>query len=1115
MDSLLQREERTLMRKVTWAGIGLIVLSIYGCSRGSGPLTPGGPASAPLPTGGTIGTRVITGASTTSPLGLFTFAVDAAQGTAEVTLSRQGEASDNLYELSIEDFTTSDTIKVESVDVTPTTVDLKIRVTHPIPAPTNLDGPTSSRNRADLGAALRLLLLHDVQATDGNTFFANDDPVIANTAVIANAHGFFKPAGLVQLPPSFKANTFPYLLVVDEAANDGTGNRDGVAGIAGAFGQGNYDPALGGWQRHNIGPANNGWTGYGLLHQGQAALLNLRLHRTDLAAGEQFTFDAVLLAKYLDPRGGNTGSQRRGNRLPKADGDPVAFAYRMPYGALDLEAVMVHGESGGWRPDLATSTTMQFHVRDWDAFAGETTLSELMNEPNLAMNQIGGSGFPAIWIDVPEILSEPVAFDSADMKADDTAFGGDPTIDTGMPGDALFFQKTLTKPAGSGQVPGTYWGMLRLVDPEDFDSNRSSYTTPVDKNLVPLAEAVRPRVRTYQKISFLVANPNGAPTATAMFAGGVTNVISGGSLQAQVLSYNDPETEPGSFTIDYDVTDGFFPEFAPQTITGGSSFPVALQSSGMLANNASVTSVNRVAQIRYTDNNSAPRTIYLPYVISGNQPPTGDAMLPYQEYEVGSLMELILSNVSDPENNPILISIDWEWDGTEGGFQPDPGYDRVTMNQAMQGRPAIGTPGNWLVGVRIIDPLHPNGVIIAIPYRSVPPNTLPVATFSTPGTVESATTTTVTCLSLQDPDGDPITVEIDWNGDGDFDDEGESGLPTMDSAGTIYTSPVLKNTTSASPLAPRMITVRYTDNVAPHPWQYAEAGEYILGGNRKPIVSGALSLEESPLATPAAFKVLQNTGTVTDPEGDPITFTLRAVPNSGSASNTSFTAFPRTSSVYTNPSVSTITFTVYANDPLHGSTSGTAWPALSAQLCGVYVETWNFDASNQGWLPGFGGLPNTDNTNWSAWTWCPASGQGLSGNIWTTGPDSAGPCNNHPDDYGGNVNNNLVSPSFSLAAASKANLVFNSSMSGRGGTTCHYRIYVSTDNGTNWHQVYDYTKSSSSKQNNSNMVVSLNNFTGAANVRVRFQLQDTSADTWGMSPYAGWSIDTVRITACP
>lgn len=1105
------------MRKLTWASLGLIVLIGYGCARGEGPLSPPAPSHTGESTAPELGTQVISGPSVTSPLGVFTFQVDAGAGTVETTLSRRAEASASLYELSIEDFITAEHLQVESVDVSPTTVDMHLRITHPIPAPTDLDGAPSASNRADLGAALRLLLLHDVTDVESNTYFANDTPIVANTAVVANADGFFTPAGLLQLPSSMNANTFPYLLVVDEGANDGIGNRVGITGVPGNFGKGNYDPENGGWQRHNIGSSNNGWTGYGILHQGQAALVDLRLNRADLAAGESFTFDAVLIAKYLDPRGGNNGAERRSHRLPTSDGDASAFSYRMPYGALDLESVHFQGESGGWRPNEASNTTIRFSVRDWDALATETISPSLLDEPNISMIQIGGSGFPAIWFDVPGKTSAPVEITGSDILEDDSAYGGDPTADTGLPGDVLVYQKSISKGMSAGESSGTVMGMLRLIDPEDNDAERTSYTTPVDKNLQPLSADRIPHVWTYQAIPLLVANPNGMPNATGMFAGGLTSIISGSTAQAQVLSYTDVESNPGSFAVDYDTSDGFFPDFESQTITTAGPFPVLLEESHPLNNNSSVASVSRVAEIRYTDGLHADRSIYIPYTLSGNQAPSGFADLPFDEYVIDSLMQLILENFSDPENNQLLISIDWEWDGTEGGFSPDPGYNLVTLQQALASRPANSTPGNWLLGIRITDPLHPNTEITAIPYRTVPPNTPPTAEFITPSMVESATTTTVTCSAFSDLDGDDVEVEIDWNGDGDFDDAGESELAFLSGAGAVYTSPVLNNNTSASPLAPRTVNIRYTDNVSPHEWITTSAGQYILGGNRPPTISGTLSLEEAQLAPPAIFKVLQNGASAVDPEGNAVTYTLRAVPNSGSATNSTFTAFPKTSATYMNPSVGSVAFTVYANDSLHATTSGTPWPALTGTVCSVYLATWNFDSSNDGWLTGFGGLPNSDAANWSAWTWCAVlPGQGLSGSHWTTGPDIPGPCTNHPDDYSTQVNNNLVSPVFSLATVSKANLVFNASYNGRGSTNCHYRIYISTDGGANWIQLYDYTKSSASKVNTTNQAISLNAYQGSSNVRLRFQLQDTTTTgTWGASPYAGWSIDAVRVTGCP
>lgn len=1098
------------MQKPLWALAGMAVLIAHGCSRAPFPTAP--ESQSARPPEANLGSPVSNGGLAESALGLFTITVEPELQSATITLDRRAQASGNTYELSIEDFIRQETIQVLQVTTSPTTVDILLRVEHPLPAPQDLNGPVTGTNRADLGAALRLLFLQDVPQAEGFTWFAADEPVILNPGFVANAHGYVAPAGLLQLPSNVVANTFPYLLVVDEAANDGTGNREGILGVAGNYGMGNYDPANGGWQRHNIGATHNGWTGFGILHQGQAALVPVRLSRSVMSANGPFVFRTALLAKYIDPRSGATAGERRSNRLPGLEPDASAFAYRMPYGALDLEAIRFLNESGGWRPNQATSTNVRFTVRDWDTRASESTQTDLRFEPNINLVQGGGSGFPAIEIDAPGVLPAPIAADPhTAIRDDDSPWGGDPMPDTGLPGDPLVFEVALNKPAGTGQSSQTVMALLRLTDPEDQLVHRTDFNTPVDKSLNPLPVEQWPRVRTYQILPLLMGEPNGAPNASAMFQGGVSSIVSGGTLTIQVLSYADPEGNPGTFMADFDNSGGFFPEFAPVTITTAGPFPQTLVTSAPIYNNSSVNAINRVAEVQYTDGHNPPRSIFLPFAIGGNQPPSAQASLAYADYEVSSPMELILTNIYDNENNSITFDVNWEWDGTEANFAPSPGFANVPASLAMAQRPAPAEPGYWLVGIRVKDPLHQNGPILSVPYRSRPPNNAPTASFITPPVVESASTTTVTCVSFFDPDGDPVFVRIDWEGNGVFVDAAE---PLTD-AGQMFTSPVLYNRSSPMPLAPRTITVMYSDGVAPHEWTYTTAGDYVLGGNKPPQVTGSPVLESTPLPSPAIFNVLQGTATFSDPEGDPITFTLRAVPNSGSATNTSFAAFPRLSNTYNYPNVTQVTFTVYANDQFHSATTGTPFPALIGQVCTISVVQWLFDSDDGGWTPGFGGLPNNDAQGWSAWTWCNASGQGLSGKIWTTGPDAIGPCTNHPDDYGGQLDNNIVSPAFSLAGLSKANLVFNSSMAGRGGTSCRYRIYVSTNGGTSWTPIYDYTKSSANKQNNANLTVNLASYLGQSNVRLRFQLSDTSTDTWGMSPYAGWSIDNVRVTGCP
>lgn len=1112
---------RTAYRGALWA----LAMALVGCNgQGTQLLSPtlsGGSGLGQSVSGAVPGPAIIQGDEAQSALAIYSVNVDLGSLTATSSLARSGAASDNTYELPLASFMKPQHFEVVSVNRTPTTLDLTYRVTHPIPAPTNLDAPPTAANRADLGAIMRVLFLGDVTTATGNTFFAGSESVIAETTLVANPHGYFTPKGLLKLGSSAIANTFPYRLVVDEAANSGLGNRDGIPGVAGTFGQGNYAPTEGGWQRSNMGADRTGWTGFGMLHQGQSATSTVRINLANLQTAGSFSFDAALTANYIDPRGGTTGVVRRSNRLPAADGDQTRFAYRMPYGALDCELVRFAGESGGFDPENLSFSVLNFHVRDFDARAIETTVADLAIDPNVNFVQQNGSGAPSLTVDIPSVIPAPVAFDGADLVDDDSAFGGDAAPDSGMAGDELFFSKTITKPGGTSLANGFYTGMVRVEDVSASDPERSSYYFAVDDALQPLASGLIPAPVTYQSFRVLVTTPNATPQTTVSFVGGSNQVASGGTTEVQVNTYSDGENDPSTFQVDYDFDGTFFTDVTPVVVSPGDPLPIPLGESPRLYNRISADPIMATVQVWFTDGFHPDQIIDLPVEIGGNSNPTADVEFVSPTAVVSTIIRLNITNESDVENDAVRYDIDWDWDGDPQNFLPDFPWIELTRGLATLPNSAPDVIGSYTAGVRVKDALHPQGVLVSVPYQIVPTNQQATLTFSMPSTVQSAETLSLTVATYDDPDGDPVQIKIDWNGDLDFNDPGESGLVPVTAAGQVYTSPVLINNTSASPLAPRSVYVEYTDNISPHVPIYTSPGQYTLGGNRPPVVIGAPALELTPIASGSSFRVLQNGATVSDPEGNAISFTVRSVPSSGAASNLTYSNFTNMRTpAYTNTPVSSVNITVYANDSLHATTNGTAFPGpLVGVICPDQVVQYTFDGSGDGWTPGqlfAPALPNNDGLGWSAFQWCVGMGNGMSGNMWTTGPDAGEACDFRRNDYGPNLDNNVVSPSFSLVGLSRANVVFNSSKTGRL-VTCRYRIHVSTNGGSSWTQIYDTvrTGATSGTLNESNVAVSLNAYVGQPNVRLRFQMVDTSTQTFGAEPYTGWSFDNVRISGCP
>ncbi|MEO7995498.1 MAG: hypothetical protein ABI743_13960, partial [bacterium] len=639
-------------------------------------------------------------------MAVYNVEVDLASASATASLARTAQQTDDGYELSLSKFISGNEFTIESVDVSPTTVDITYRVSHPFPVANNLDAPATAANRADLGAIMRTLFLIDVPAATGNTYFLGADSAILNSDFVANPSGYFAPRGLITLGPTAVANTFPYQLVVDEAANSGTGNRDGVPGVAGSNGIGNYDALQGGWQRVNMGASKDRWTGFGMLHQGQSATNVLRINRAAITGGSTFKFDSVVIAKYTDPRGGTNSGQKRANRLPTAAGDASAFAYRMPYGALDCETVRFEGETGGLVPNAASSTIVSLHVRDFDASAIETTQTDLALDPNLSFVQRGGSGLPSVSVDIPGVIPAPVDFSVLDKADDDSAFGGDPAADSGKAEDELFFQKAISKPAGSGQTQGNIKGLIRVADAELLDPNRSGYYFAVDIDLQPLPGISSPLPVTYQALSILLANPNGQPVATAGLVGDPVTIPSGGTITAEVGSYTDVESNPGTFLVDFDYTGTFFTDITPVTITTVGPFPSTLGTSAPILNTSSDQPVTKTAQIRYSDPFHPDQTIPVTYTLGGNTAPTADLSLSGTQIVVGSNFNLVVDNAADVEGDSIVYDIDWEWDGIDLDFAPDAPFIGIPEVFAEFPKQASSSVGNYVMGVRVRDALH-------------------------------------------------------------------------------------------------------------------------------------------------------------------------------------------------------------------------------------------------------------------------------------------------------------------------------------------------------------------------------------------------------------------------
>lgn len=272
---------------------------------------------------------------------------------------------------------------------------------HPIAAP-DWGQPITTSNRADLSYTARAVFLNDTG--DAHTFVgalsSGANAICGNPGALVNPDGFVfldlsagneivgnGPFGSL---PEDATNTFPYLLLADEAKN----NRIGVSN-GGDLVDGNYDSLRGGWQQHNSGISNDSWTGFDAIHAGQTTEVKVVIAAEALLA-HSFSLDVALLGKYsiphhlvnidyrIPPPETFLGSNVASDPGPGSAEGPLDhwFAYRMPHGALDVSKIKLENDPTPLRLNSEASP-LSWKVRDWDAIAVEApVLTPLLYNPD-------------------------------------------------------------------------------------------------------------------------------------------------------------------------------------------------------------------------------------------------------------------------------------------------------------------------------------------------------------------------------------------------------------------------------------------------------------------------------------------------------------------------------------------------------------------------------------------------------------------------------------------------------------------------------------------------------------------------------------------------------------
>ncbi|MCG3152712.1 MAG: hypothetical protein GEEBNDBF_02015 [bacterium] len=423
----------------------------------------------------------------TALLGLYDLAWDPTTQALTVEEARYGTATSDRYQIPLDSFLTGGSLRLIDIARTADTLSTRWQLRHPFAGPTDLSGPANASNRADLGIVPRLVVLADLPASASVADYTWFGSVIARPGVVPNSDGYCQSGQLVPAAPGRRANTFPFVMAVDEVFG-GTGNRIGIS--SGGVGQGNYAPASGGWQAANIGPSRNGWTGYGVLHQGQTVTVPLDLVVSLFETPGVAPLQVAVLAQYLDPRGGTTATEKRANRLPVSPADVMKFVYRMPHGAPDVSRVVPLGTTGTLQAENpSSSVTMHVRVTDFDLRAPTTASATLASDPNPGTVMAGAAGAPTVRCDIPGVTATPATLTLTD---DDTPYGGDVAADSGMPEDPVYFNGSVFNSAATpGQSEGPYWALVEVRDPEAA-LDRSSYEFPLDSTLTPVASGLLP-----------------------------------------------------------------------------------------------------------------------------------------------------------------------------------------------------------------------------------------------------------------------------------------------------------------------------------------------------------------------------------------------------------------------------------------------------------------------------------------------------------------------------------------------------------------------------------------------------------------------------------------------
>ncbi|MCG3151197.1 MAG: hypothetical protein GEEBNDBF_00468 [bacterium] len=261
-----------------------------------------------------------------------------------VPLRENAATQGDVYLLSIRPFLDRNSLTLVSTAPAPNgDVDYTLEFTHPFAMPEDILPPATSQKRLDL-------FLFDLQCvflTNGTSSFFGGS-VTGDLNLIRDPDGYRQIGPLVDLPRLgiTSSNIFPYRLITPDPPPHPAGN----------YGTSSWE------ETDFLAP-----TGYDVFPQGATQQITVRG-----VSAPPSPLVVVLLAKYMDPRGGTTPSEKRANRLPQP-GEPGALRYYLPEAAGDLQRITVSVAGEVSESDPAQTAMLSVQVLDWDSSAPVAT----------------------------------------------------------------------------------------------------------------------------------------------------------------------------------------------------------------------------------------------------------------------------------------------------------------------------------------------------------------------------------------------------------------------------------------------------------------------------------------------------------------------------------------------------------------------------------------------------------------------------------------------------------------------------------------------------------------------------------------------------------------------